>query len=340
MDGWRENFDGRRSGRWGGLLRVLGLAWVLVAVSCGGTVGEKSPPRKLDAGSGRMKWFYAGTMAGGFEGKTAGNFRDGGIDLRIQAGGPDNSAVKLVAAGTDMFGVAGADEVLQARAKGIPVVAIMVLFKDSPIAFISKAVDKIKTPADWTGKVVEVSYGSNAELQYRALKEAFKATPRKEIPYTFNLAPFIQGRADVSVAYAMDQVTTLRRMGININVMLAKDFNINPYGDVVIATESTLAEQPDLVKRFVKATRESMRRAIENPEEAVDALCQAEPTLSVENETAVWKATIPFLLGNDGVDAIGVMKDNRWRDTWDIVKHYGLLSNGDSWSQAYRNIVP
>ena len=97
---------------------------------------------KTDKVSVRMKWFFAGTMTGWFAGVEQEFFKKNGIDITINSGGPDNNAIKLVAAGTDTFGVTGADEVLLARAKGIPIVAIGVLFKESPICFIAK---KVKT---------------------------------------------------------------------------------------------------------------------------------------------------------------------------------------------------
>src|SRR5438128_1611237 len=95
--------------------------------------GQNGDANCSDKVSVRMKWFFAGTMVPWFAGKEKGFYKDARIDLEIHPGGPDNNAVKLVAAGTDLFGVAGADEVLLAREKGIPVVAIAVLFKESPI---------------------------------------------------------------------------------------------------------------------------------------------------------------------------------------------------------------
>lgn len=275
----------------------------------------------------RMKWFFAGTMTGWFAGKEQGIYKDNGIELLINPGGPDNSSVKLVAAGTDLLGVAGADEILIAREKGIPVVPIAVLFKESPIGFISKTSSGIKTPTEWNGKTIEVDFGSNAEIQFRALVKKFNVKNIKETPYTYSLIPFIENKVDVSVAYVMDQVVTLKSQGIDVNVIASKEFGINPYGDVIFTTEKTLKEKPELVKRFLKATIESQKWAIGNDSLAVSYLIKNAPNLKIENELNVWKATIPFLLSNEGVENIGIMKKERWEETQNVLLEFNALKN-------------
>jgi len=287
-----------------------------------------------------MKWFFAGTMAGWFTGKEQGIFLRHGIDLTINPGGPDNNSIKLIAAGTDLFGVAGADEVLLARAKGIPVVAIGVLFKESPVCFISKVQENIKTPADWAGKTVEVSYGSNAETEYRALVAKFNVHNIKEVPYSFNLVPFIEDKVDVSVAYRMDQVVTLQRKGITLSIITPKEYGINPYGDVVITTEATLRDRRDLVRRFMAAVVESQQWAVENPDAAVNDLVAAAGNLKAGNERAVWAATIPFLTTPGGEAAIGRMLPERWQETRQVMVEYGGLPSESRIQGAYQDVLP
>jgi len=288
----------------------------------------------------RMKWFFAGTMTGWFAGKEEGIFRRHGINLTINPGGPDNNSVKLVASGTDLFGVAGADEVLLARAKGIPVVAIGVLFKESPICFIAKEAKGVKSPTDWAGKTVEVSYGSNAEVEYRALVAKFNVHNIKEVPYTFNLIPFIEDKVDVSVAYKMDQIVTLQRKGISLSIITAKEHGINPYGDVIITTEKTLREQPKLVQQFMEAVVESQRWAIQNKAAAVAHLVsQSGGTLKADNEDAVWQATIPFVVADGGIESLCKMSASRWNQTADVLFTYAGLQKQIDVAAAWKNVL-
>ena len=324
---------------------VIILACIVIAVGLALYIKNSSQSHPPNAGSDlekvsvRMKWFFAGTMTGWFAGKEEGIFERHGVDLTIRSGGPDNSSVKLVAAGTDIFGVAGADEVLLSRAKGVPIVAIGVLFKDSPICFISKTSTDINSPKEWSGKTVEVSYGSNAEIQYRALVSKYAVKDIKEVPYTFNLAPFIEDKVDVSVAYKMDQVVTLKRQGIDLNIITPKEHGINPYGDVIITSERTLREHPDMVKRFMEAVVESFQWSIAHPENAVSSLIKNAPELKTENESQVWEETIPFLTADGGPDSICIMREDRWRDTMNPLLEFKAISESIDVSSAYNNII-
>lgn len=315
-------------------------ACVVIFFACRGhnqSAADTGSPQQPQKVAVRMKWFFAGTMAGWFAGRDQGFFKEQGIDLQITSGGPDNNSVKLVAAGSDLFGVAGADEVLMAREKGIPVVAIGVLFKESPICFISRKERGIKSPKDWTGKTVEVSFGSNAEIQYRALVKMFDVKDIKEVPYTFNPVPLLEGKVDVSVAYRMDQVVTLERQGVSLDIITAKEYGINPYGDVVITTEKTLKEQPELVQKFMLAVVKSFQWSIEHPEEAVKALVKTVPELKLENELAVWNATQPFLLEDGGLGKLGVMDEQRWKQSMDILLEFKALKAPLDLANAYKN---
>lgn len=316
---------------------VICLVTLIGGIICFVLSNGNNAIKTTDSVSVRMKWFYAGTMTGWFAGLEEGIYAEENIDLRITPGGPDNNAVKLVASGTDAFGVAGADEVLMAREKGIPVIAIGVLFKDSPLGFVSKKKSNITSPQMWNGKTIEVSYGSNAEIQYLAIKKKFNITNVKEVPYTYNLVPFIDGAVDVSVAYLMDQVITLESKGVELNIQSCKEYGINPYGDVIITSEKMIAEHPELVERFVRATIKSMKWAINNQQQAIAHLLKNAPELNFENELKVWKATIPFLLSKDGIEKLCVMQPDRWTDTKKISAEFNVVTFDCDETKAYTN---
>lgn len=283
----------------------------------------------------RMKWFLAGTMTPWFAAQEQGYFKKLGLNVAINAGGPDNNSVKLVAAGSDQFGVAGADEILLARAKGIPVVAIAVIFKKSPVCFIAKKGRGLDKPTAWNGKTIEVAYGGNEELLYRALLRKYGVKAGKEVPYTFNLIPFIEDKVDVSVAYCMDQVVTLRRKNIDIDIVSPGDSGILPYGDVVFTTEKLLKEKPKLVENFLLGLKQGLAFSMQKPSEAVDALIKFAPSLKKENEADVWSAAIPFVIGEGTVDKVLMMASSRWSQTESFLVEGGAIKSDGLKGLAY-----
>ena len=323
---------------------IVGIVAVAVTVAVGLVIFQStrqvaSPPQahELQQVSVRMKWFFTGTMTGWFSGKSEGIFEKHNIDLTITPGGPQNSSLKLVAAGSDTFGVAGADEVILARAKGVPVVALAVLFKESPLCYISKQESGIKQPSDWKGKKIEVSYGENAEYLFRALlkKAGLTKTDYTETPYTFNVAPFLEDKVDVSPAYAMDQALLIEKQGVEINKIFARDFGINPYADVIIATEKTIQEKPKLVRAFVDAVVEAHEWAIGHPDEAVTHLVKSVPDLKEDDQKAVWGATIPYIIPDGDTGGLGQMTTERWIESQQVLLDAGVLSEPIEMEKAY-----
>lgn len=322
--------------------KIIVVSIVSVLIVCGFLdVNSLTPVQSAEGVSDvsvRMKWFFAGTMVPWFYGRSSGIFRRHKINLSVRPGGPDNSSVKLVAAGSDLFGVAGSDEALLARQKGVPIVAIGVIFKDSPVSFVAHSDSGIKTPVDWSNKRIEIIYGNSEEVQYRSLVKKYGVHGQTEVPYTYSLVPFIERKVDVSIAYSMDQVVTLKRRNIALTEMRAKDFGVNPYGDVIITREDTLRNRPELVRDFIAALRDAITGAVSNPQMGVHTLVQAVPTLSVDNETAVWMATIPFLKGPDGRYLL--MDRERWVETRSLLEEFGFLNSGLNLDDAVKYVDP
>src|SRR5437870_4365132 len=79
----------------------------------------------------RLKWLHQAQFAGFYFAKEAGLYSDKGVDVVLRPGGIDYPAIQMVASGSDLFGVTGADQILIAREKGIPVVAVACIFRKS-----------------------------------------------------------------------------------------------------------------------------------------------------------------------------------------------------------------
>jgi NitT/TauT family transport system substrate-binding protein len=117
----------------------------------------------------RLKWFHQAQFAGFYVAKEKDFYKSAGLNVDIQPGGPDFPAIQMVTGGNEQFGVTGADQILIARSKGVPVVALAVIFRRNPFVLFSLAKSGIKTPTDYVGKNIGVKIGGNEELIYRAV---------------------------------------------------------------------------------------------------------------------------------------------------------------------------
>src|SRR5829696_8693961 len=77
------------------------------------------------------------------------------------------------------------------------------------------------------------------------------------------------GQVDAVFGYSFGQALTLDMRGFPTNVMPLKDYGVQFYGTVIYTSEQLLKSNPDLVKRFVRATLKSLIWTASNKEAAV-----------------------------------------------------------------------
>ena len=274
--------------------------------------------------------------------KDKGFFKENGLDVTINPGGPANSSVKLVAAGTDDFGVTGSSELLQARAKGIPIVAVAVVFKRSPVVYIAKKISHIEKPEDFIGKKVALVFGENTETEYRAMLKnlSIDANKIKEIAFNFNLVPFLEDKIDVIPAYAFDQPISAEMEGAQINRIFPSDHGVTPYGDVLFTRDKMIEERPEIIERFLRAFVQAWKWCMENPEEAIDILLKNTESLNLNKtkESATLHEAFKFVIPKDEPNKqIGVMEHKRWEDSLMPLKEFNLVDKEIDLTTAYNS---
>jgi NitT/TauT family transport system substrate-binding protein len=260
----------------------------------------------------RLKWLNQAQFAGFYVAKEKGYYKSEGLDVNIQPGGPDFPAVQMITGGSEQFGVTGADQILIARSKGVPVVALAVIYRRNPFVLFSLAKSGIKTPADYVGKKVGVKIGGNEELIYRAVlaKAEIDKSKLTEIPVKFDITPLLTGAVDVWPGYLINEVLAAREKGFDVNVVFPSDNGIDLYADTLFTTEKMLKDHPDEVRKFVAATLKGWDTAIANPEEAAKITVKYGDKLTYEHELAMMKASVPLL--KPDAKPVGSMDEAGW----------------------------
>src|SRR6185437_5688353 len=78
-----------------------------------------------------LDWVPEPEFGGFYAARETGAFRAEGLDVEIQGGGAGVPVVQMVGTGKADFGVAGADEILIARARGADVLPVFAVFQTS-----------------------------------------------------------------------------------------------------------------------------------------------------------------------------------------------------------------
>lgn len=283
----------------------------------------------------RLKWFNQAQFAGFYVAEEKGYYKAAGLDVNIQPGGPDFPAVQMVAGGNEQFGVTGADQILIARSKGVPVVAVGVIYRRDPFVLFSLQKSGIKTPADFAGKKIGLKIGGNEELIYRAVlaKANVDKSKLEEVPVKFDVAPLLAGSIDVWPGYTINEVLEAQEKGFPVNIISPADYGVDLYADTLFTTEAMLKQKPDVVHRFVLATMKGWAEAIANPEEAATITLKYGSGLKYEHELAMMKASVPFLTPDQS--PVGSMDEAKWTDMQKLLVDAGFQKKPVEVSAAF-----
>lgn len=276
------------------LPRILGTALALTALCCGSQAMAK------DSMSMLLNYTVNGAVAPFYLGKARGYYDAEGIDLKLVEGHGSGPTVQAVATHNADIGYADFSTMVKVAAMGAPVKAIGVVLQENPTSVVGLAEKNIKTPQDIKGKTVAVAPGDASSQLWTMFmnKVGLKNSDFKTItgnPRT-TINAVITGQADLLVGFA-----TLPLISVEMatkkpaRAILFADYKVNVATLSIIARNDMIKDNPDLLKRFMRATAKSIAESEKDPAAAVDALLKIVPGAgSRDTMIRVLKATIPF----------------------------------------------
>jgi NitT/TauT family transport system substrate-binding protein len=265
--------------------RVVGLAVALSVLIASAVHAE-------DKVSIRLKWLHQAQFAGYYVAKDKGFYKEEGLDVTINPGGPQLVAENLVAAGTDDFAQGGGMETtLTGRDKGLPLVAIAAVFPKTPVLLVAKKDSGITRLEDFAGKKVSMWY-TGTQYIVRAMLRNKGIDPAKitEVPQPVSMTPFIRNEVSVACVTVFNELQTLYAEGIkDLALFDPADYGIVIPRDTIVTTEKMIRERPEVVQRFLRASLRGWKYAIENQPEAVDITMKQSPNLKKDHQTIMMR---------------------------------------------------
>jgi ABC-type nitrate/sulfonate/bicarbonate transport system substrate-binding protein len=296
---------------------------------------QPSTHNNLDTVKIRLKWIDQAQFAGFYTAKEKGFYRDNNIDAILEPGGVDFPAVQMVSSGSDDFGVTGADQILLAREKGVPIVAVAVIYRKSPFCYFALKESGITNPQDFVGKNIGVKLGGNEELTYRAMMKRAGVDTKKvnEIPVKFDMSPLFTGQVVAWPGYSINEPIVAQEQGHEVNLIWPSDYGVNLYADTLFTTETMIRDKPDLVKRVIAATVKGWEYAIAHQDEAVKFTLKQSDKLKEAHESAMMKASVDLLKPDD--KPIGWMDKAKWEEMQNLLLEVGFMKNALDVDKAF-----
>jgi NitT/TauT family transport system substrate-binding protein len=255
-----------------------------------------------------------------------GFFADEGLDVALEHGF-ENDFVALAAQGKRQFAIASGDQVILARAQGLPVVYVMKWYQRFPVAIMTLAETGIDSPEKLEGHRVGIPMLSGAS--YVAWEALVYATGLDDTSIDLETIGFTQAEAtsqglvDAAVVYIANEPVQLTQAGMDVNVIQVSDY-IDLVSNGLITNETVIQENPDLVRRMVRASLRGLEYTLAHPEEAFAIARKAVPEITDEG-VPTQRAVLEASIGLWRSDRPGVSDPQAWSDSVEFMLDTGLI---------------
>ncbi|MDF2519729.1 MAG: transporter substrate-binding protein [Clostridia bacterium] len=328
------------------LILCIVLAFTLAAAGC--TQNQPEAPAPAPAQEAQLQkvtvildWVPNTNHTGMYVALEKGYYKEQGLDVEIiqpTAGG----SADLIAAGQGDFGISYQEQVTYARTAEtpLPVKAIAAIIQHNTSGFASPKAKNIATPKDFEGKVYG-GWGSPAEqAMLKGLMEKTGGDFSKLEMVDIGAADFfssVEKNVDFTwIYYGWDGIAAeLKNYPINFIKLQEVEPALDFYTPVIIASEDKIKNDPEQVKKFLKATAQGYQDAISKPEEAAEALLKHAP--EIDRELAI--ASQKYLAEQYIADAPswGEMKLEMWENYADWMFENKLINTELNANEAYTN---
>jgi NitT/TauT family transport system substrate-binding protein len=332
---------------------ILIISASILALSLFSCTNSNSKSKDQNTVSIRLKWLHQSQFAGFYVAQQKEFYKSQGVNVILNPGGMDYPSIPLVLNGADDFGIAGADQIIQARAQGQPVVAIAVIYKRTPFCLFSWKDNGINEINDIKNKIVGVKYGGNEEFTYRAmLSKAVEINKlsdyiqdgkvyklKNEIPVKYDLTPFLNNQVNVWPGYSINEpLLAKEKTSKDVKIIMPSDYGLNIYADVLFTSENMIKNNKVLVDKVVKASMMGWRYSLDpkNADETVNTVLRYAMWSNYNHEMSMLKSSMDLVSPKDD-DVIGKMKKENWESLQKIMLDFGFINKAIDIEKVFTN---
>jgi len=257
------------------------------AAGCGGDGAEPGAPKGVTL---VLDFVPNAAHSGIYAAERRGWYDEGGIDLTIRQPGESTDAPKLLAAGRAQFAILDVHDLGIARERGLDVVGTMPLVQRPLAAVIVRGAGPVHRPRELEGHTVGVTGLPSDEAVVDSEVKADGGDPARvdRVTIGFNaVASLASGKVDAATGFWNAEGVALRRQGVPIRVFEVNRYGAPPYPELILtASRRTIERDPELVDSMVAATERGYELATEHPDQALDDLLAAVPSLDRGEQAA------------------------------------------------------
>lgn len=267
-----------------------------------------------------------------------GYFAEAGFEVEFDYS-YETDGIALVGAGQLPFSLASGEQILLARAQGLPVVYIMAWYQQYPISVMAKTTSEIASPQDFRNRKIGLPglFGAN----YIGLLAMLYANDVSEGEVRLESIGFNQVEAlatdqvEIVVGYAANEPVVLRSKGYNLTEWRTSEY-VQLASNGIISSEKVIAENPEMVQAFVEAVLKGIRDTLRNPDAAYEICFDYVENLREADQT-VQKQVLGTSIEMWRAERLGYSDPQAWENMQEVLLKMKMYPEPLDLSQAFTN---
>ena len=236
-----------------------------------------------------------------------GLFADAGLEVEIIAPADPSAPPKMVAAGQADLAISYQPQLHLQVAEGLPLIRVGTLIASPLNCLLALEDGPVKSIADLKGGKIGFSVAGVEEALLVSIlaEEGMTLDDIELVNVNWSLSPaLMSGQVDAALgAYRNFELNQMDIEGVAGKCFFVEEQGVPPYDELIyVANSETL--NPEMLKRFLRATELATQYIVNHPEESWDIFRGTSAELDDELNKRAWRDTLPrFALRPAGLDA-------------------------------------
>lgn len=292
-----------------------------------------------------LSWAPDTNHIGVYVAKNKGYFKEAGLDVDIvavaQAG-----AEQAVNNGVADFALSNLTNVSTYAVKGATIKQVLQVQQKPSAIWCSLASNtEIKSPKDFDGKTF-ATFGSNesdAVIRRMIQSDGGKGEFDKVTVGTSTFQTLSSNKADFGGFYATWEGVQADMYGPKLNCFTEPDYGVPGNADTigVITSDKTISNNPELVKKFVQATKKGYEYAYSNPDDAAKILVKEAPDANLRLDFV--KKSMKTIMDGQYWGDPAKIKDGSFtfgtNDVEGAQQYFDFLAQEDAYTDSHDKVV-
>ena len=262
----------------------------------------------------QLDWRFEGPAALFLASAAKGYYKAAGLDVTIDAGNGSGGTVTRVASGTYDMGFADLAALMEFHANNPDApnkpVAVMMVYNNTPAAVLALKKSGITKPADLNGRKLGAPSFDAGRKAFPIFAKANNISGVQWISMDPPLRETMLVRGDIEAitGFSFTSILNLEARGVkaeDIVVLPYPAHGVKLYGNVIIASQKMIKDNPRAVTAFLSAFLKGAKEVMANPDPAIDFVKARDGIINVDLEKRRLRMAIDAVVASPDARAEG-----------------------------------